>query len=157
MRVIDQDGKQIGIMTSQDALKKAEESGLDLVEIVPQAMPPVCKIIDFGKFRYQQTKKEKESRKAQHQAKLKEIKMKPNIDDHDFMVKVRQARGFIEKGDKVKVTCQFRGREMAHTKVGMNLVQRFCQELVGMAHVEAEPKFMGRILAATLAPIAKRS
>jgi len=134
----------------------AEDAGLDLVEIAPTAAPPVCKIIDYGKFRYQQTKKEKESRKAQHQAKLKEVKFKPNIDDHDFFVKVKQAKGFIEKGDKVKVSCFFRGREIAHPEIGRAVVERFCKELAEVASVEAPPKLMGKTLAAVLSPSSKK-
>ena len=157
LRLIDAQGEQAGIVSLNDAMKSAEEAGLDLVEIAPNAVPPVCKIIDYGKFRYQQTKKEKESKKAQHQSKLKEVKMKPNIDDHDFFVKVRRARGFIEKGDKVRVTCMFRGREMAHTSVGKAVIDRFCTELVDIANVEAKPKMMGRMLSLVLAPMRKKT
>jgi len=157
VRVIDEQGKQAGVMIPSEALRLAEKAGLDLVEIAPNAEPPVCKIIDFGKFRYQQTKKDKESKKSQHQAKLKEVKMKPNIDTHDFMVKVKRARKFLEKGDKVRVTCQFRGREMAHPEVGKAVVDRFCKEIEDIANVEAKPKMMGRMLTMVLAPTAKKS
>ena len=143
-------------MTPQDALRLAEGQELDLVEIAPNAVPPVCKIIDYGKFRYQQAKKEKESKKAQHQARLKEVKMKPNIDDHDFKVKLNRARKFIEKGDKVRVTCMFRGREMAHQDVGRAVVNRFCDEIKDIANIEAPPKMVGRFLALVIAPMSKK-
>lgn len=157
MRLIDQEGKQAGIMVLSEAMRHAERAGLDLVEISPNAVPPVCKIIDYGKFKYQQTKKDKENKKGQHQSKLKEVKMKPNIDTHDLMVKVNRARGFLEKGDKVRVTCMFRGREMAHPEVGKAVVEKFCGELGDVANVEAKPKMMGRMLSLVLAPVAKKN
>ena len=113
VRLIGKDGKQIGVVSIADAQSHAQRDGLDLVEISPNAEPPVCKIVDYGKYRYQMTKKERESKKGQHQAKLKEIKIKPNIDEHDLQVKIKRAREFIEKGNKVRVTCMFREREMA--------------------------------------------
>ena len=117
MRVIDKDGGQVGVLTLAEALAKAESVGLDLVEIAPSAEPPVCKIIDFGKYRYQLTKKEKEQKKSQHQVKVKEIKIKPNTDEHDLMTKIKHAKEFIAKGNKVRLTCIFRGREMLHTEL----------------------------------------
>lgn len=134
----------------------SDAEGLDLVEIVPGSNPPVCKIMNFGKFRYDQTKREKESKKAQHQVKVKEIKLKPNTDDHDLETKIRHAKEFVSKGNKVKVTCTFRGREMAHPEIGEKLVQRFCASLEEMAMVESPPKMMGRMLIAVLAPGAKK-
>lgn len=156
VRLIDKDGEQIGIVSTSEALKKAEESELDLVEISPKAHPPVCKIIDYGKFRYQQTKKEREAKKANVQGKLKEVKLKPNIDEHDFQVKLRRARDFVEKGNKVRVTCTFRGREMAHTEVGFKVIQRFATDLEDLAHAEARPKLMGRNLSMVLSPTSKK-
>lgn len=155
VRVVTEDGELLGVMTPREAMMKAEEIGLDLVEIAPNAKPPVCKIIDYGKFRYHQTKKEKESRKAQHQVKVKEIKIKPNIDIHDFQTKVKHAREFIVKGNKVRITCMFRGREMLHLDLGEKVVQRFCDELADVA--AAEPfKQLGRSLTTTLSPVGKK-
>ncbi|GAB4193173.1 MAG: translation initiation factor IF-3 [Simkaniaceae bacterium] len=156
IRVISETGEQVGIMSPREALEKAESVGLDLVEIAPNANPPVCKIIDYGKFRYQQTKKEKESKKSQHQVKVKEIKIKPNIDEHDFQVKVRRAREFIEKGNKVRLTCMFRGREMLHQEIGEKILQRFCTELEDIAAPEAPLKKLGRNLSLVIAPGSKK-
>ena len=152
VRVIDQDGKQVGILTVRDALAQAERVGLDLVEISPNARPPVCKIIDYGKFKYQQTKKEKESKKAQHQIKVKEIKVKPNIDKHDLQTKIKRAREFLEKGNKVKVTCMFRGREMLHIDVGETVIKQICVELEDISQREAPLQRYGRTLTTVLAP-----
>ncbi len=132
----------------------AEEAGMDLVEIVPDAKPPDCKIIDYGKFRYDQTKREKESKKSRHVIKVKEIKLKPNIGTHDFETKLGHARKFIGEGNKVKVTCSFRGREMAHTELGEQLVKKFCDELSDIASSEAPLKRMGRFMHVVLAPSA---
>lgn len=156
VRVIDSEGNQLGILGILEAIHIAETAGLDLVEIAPTAAPPVCKIIDYGKFRYQQTKKERESKKAQHQSKLKEIKMKPNIDDHDFHVKLKKARGFIEDGDKVKVTCVFRGREILHSEIGQSVVSRFCEGLQDIASAESPAKMFGKSLSLVLAPTGKK-
>lgn len=156
VRVISHTGEQIGVISLQEALAKAEEEGLDLVEIVPGSNPPVCKIINFGKFRYDQTKREKESKKAQHQVKVKEIKFKPNTDDHDVETKLRHARDFLDKGNKVKVTCTFRGREMAHTEIGEKLMQKFCLSLEDVAMVESPLKLMGRMMIVVLAPGIKK-
>lgn len=156
VRVIDQDGGQLGVLTLQEALAKAELAGLDLVEIAPNAEPPVCKIIDFGKYRYQLTKKEKEQKKSQHQVKVKEIKIKPNTDAHDLMVKVKHAREFVAKGNKVRLTCVFRGREMLHPEFGHRVVQKICEDLSDVATPEAPAKMMGRNLSVVLAPGAKK-
>lgn len=157
VRVIDKDGKQVGILTIQQAMALAQESNLDLVEISPNANPPVCKIIDYGKFRYQQTKKEREQKKTQHQVKVKEIKVKPNTDEHDLNFKLKHAREFIEKGNMVRVTCMFRGREMAHPEVGRRIVQRIIDELSDIATPDTYPKQMGRSLSVTLMPGVKKS
>jgi len=156
VRVISQTGEQIGVLALYEALAMAEQDGLDLVEISPGASPPVCKIINYGKFRYDQTKREKESKKAQHQVKIKEVKLKPNIDDNDFQTKMRHARDFVTKGNKVKVSCVFRGREMAHPEIGQRLVDQFCEDLADIATVEAPAKMFGRMLTAVLAPGMKK-
>lgn len=152
VRVIGSDGSQVGVLLIKEALLKAQEEHLDLVEIAPNAQPPVCKIIDYGKFRYDQTKKEKESKKAQHQVRVKEVKLKPNIDEHDLQTKLKQARQFLEKGNKVKITCMFRGREMAHPELGEKIVKDFCKGLEDVALVEAPPKLLGKNLIGVVAP-----
>jgi translation initiation factor IF-3 len=156
LRVITENGEQLGILTFREALAKAEEMGLDLVEIAPTAKPPVAKIIDYGKLRYSLAKKEKESKKAQVVIKVKEVKLKPNIDTHDFQTKVKHAREFISKGNKVKVTIMFRGREMLHLDLGQKVVGEFCNELSDIAVVEAPPKLMGRTMTTVLSPSGKK-
>lgn len=156
VRVIDRDGNQLGVLTLMDAIGRAEQVGLDLVEIAPTADPPVCKIIDFGKYRYQQTKKEKESKKSQHQVKVKEIKVKPSTDEHDLQTKLRHAREFIAKGNKVKITCMFRGREMAHPEFGERVVQKLCDDMADIATPESPAKMFGKALTVVLAPGAKK-
>ncbi len=156
MRVIDKDGEQLGILLTPEAISKAELSGLDLVEIAPNAEPPVCKIIDYGKYRYQVTKKEKESKKSQHQVKVKEIKIKPTTDEHDVHVKAKHAREFITKGNKVRVTCVFRGRELQHPQIGRKAVEKFCEDLSDIATPESEARLMGRNLSTVLAPGGKK-
>ena len=156
VRVIDRDGNQLGVLTLMDAIHRAEQVGLDLVEIAPTADPPVCKIIDFGKYRYQQTKKEKESKKSQHQVKVKEVKVKPNTDDHDLHTKLRHAREFITEGNKVKITCMFRGREMAHPEFGERIVQKLCEDMADIATPESPAKMFGKSLTVVLAPGAKK-
>jgi translation initiation factor IF-3 len=157
VRVIDSDGGQLGVLNTEDAMRRAEEKGLDLVEIVEKSQPPVCKIIDYGKYRYDQTKREKEHKKSQHQIKVKEIKMKPNIDIHDFDFKVKRSKEFIEKGNKVKVTCTFRGRELAHPEIGMALVKKVREQLKEVSMVESDPKMIGRSIIMVLMPIPKKS
>lgn len=156
VRVIDKDGSQLGILALADAISRAEQSGLDLVEIAPNAEPPVCKIIDYGKYRYQVTKKEKESKKSQHQVKVKEIKIKPTTDQHDIQVKVKHAREFISKGNKVRLTCVFRGRELMHPEVGHKAVQKICEDLADIATAESDAKLLGRNLSVVLAPGGKK-
>lgn len=156
VRLIDENGEQVGVVPTFEAQKRADDANLDLVEVVPTSTPPVCKILDYGKYRYDQTKREKESKKSQHQIKIKEVKLKPNIDDNDLLVKARQARDFLSKGNKVKVSCMFRGREMVHAQRGQALVQRFCDELADISTLEAPLKLMGRILQAVLAPGARK-
>ena len=156
MRVIDKDGSQLGVLTVQEAMAKAELAGLDLVEIAPNAEPPVCKIIDYGKYRYQVTKKDKEGKKSQHQVKVKEIKIKPVTDEHDIQIKIKHAREFIAKGNKVRVTCSFRGRELAHPEIGHKAVRGICEALADIATPEAEARLMGKTLSTVLAPGAKK-
>lgn len=156
MRLISPEGEQVGVVTIQEALEQATDYGLDLVEIAPNAVPPVCKIIDYGKFRYDQTKREKESKKSQHQIKVKEIKIKPNINEHDLQTKIRHAREFVSKGNKVKVTCMFRGREMAHPEIGQKVVKQFCDEIEDIAAPESPMKMFGRFLTVVLAPAAQK-
>ncbi|NGX43358.1 MAG: Translation initiation factor IF-3 [Chlamydiae bacterium] len=156
VRVISSSGEQIGILSLQEALQRAEDEGIDLVEVVPGASPPVCKIIDYGKFRYDQTKREKESKKASHVIKVKEVKMKPNINEHDLQTKLKRAREFLLKGNKVKLTCMFRGREMAHPEIGENLVRKVIDELEDVATSESPLKRFGRFLTVVLAPSVKK-
>lgn len=156
VRVISQTGEQVGVLALYEALARAEEEGLDLVEISPGANPPVCKIMNYGKFRYDQTKREKESKKAQHQIKVKEIKLKPNIGTHDLGIKQEHAREFLIKGNKVKITCMFRGREAAHPEIGEKLMQKLCDDLEDVATPEAPLKMFGRSLIVVLAPGAKK-
>jgi translation initiation factor IF-3 len=154
--VISEKGEQIGVLTLREAIAMAEEAGLDLVEIAPNAKPPVAKIIDYGKFRYHQQKKEKDGKKSQVQIKVKEIKLKPNIDTHDFVTKLKHAREFILKGNKVRLTIVFRGREMLHRGLGEKVVNEFCHELADIALVEAAPKLMGRMMTTILVPSGKK-
>ncbi|MGP1394580.1 MAG: translation initiation factor IF-3 [Inquilinaceae bacterium] len=152
VRVVGADGEMLGVMTRDQAMAAADEAGLDLVEISPNADPPVCKILDYGKFKFEAQKKRNEARKKQKVIDVKEIKLRPNIDDHDYEVKMRSARRFIEDGDKVKVTLRFRGREMAHQELGMNVLVRVREELDEMAKVEQMPKMEGRQMIMVLAP-----
>lgn len=152
VRLISHTGEQVGVVSLHEALEMAEQQGLDLVEIVPGSNPPVCKIMNFGKFRYDQSKREKESRKASHQIKVKEIKLKPNIDVHDLETKMRHAREFLIGGNKVKITCLFRGREVMRPEHGEKVVREMCQHLEDISTIESPPKLMGRMLLAVLAP-----
>ncbi|MBI5272897.1 MAG: translation initiation factor IF-3 [Chlamydiia bacterium] len=156
LRVISESGEQLGILSLRDALAMAETAGLDLVEIAPTAKPPVAKIIDYGKFRYHQQKKEKDSKKAQVQIKIKEIKLKPNIDTHDFQTKVKHARDFLLEGNKVRISIMFRGREMLHIDLGQKVVRDFCEHVADLSTVEAPPKMMGRTITTVLAPSGKK-
>ncbi len=157
IRVISHSGDQLGVMTVIEALRQAQDAGLDLVEISPNAKPPVCKIVDYGKLRYAQAKKERESKKAQHQVKLKEIKVKPNIDTHDFNTKAKRARDFLLKGNKVRVTCSFRGREMLHMDLGYDVVEKLRLLLDDIATTEAPTKQVGRTITTVLAPGSKKN
>jgi translation initiation factor IF-3 len=143
--------EQLGVMRLDEAIRRARGMGLDLVEIAPNAQPPVCRIIDFGKFRYDLAKQEKE--KKHTVSKVKEVKFRVNIDDHDYLTKIRHAEDFLDKGNKVKIHLQFRGREMAHKDLGLLVVQRVRDDLAGMAHVDMEPKLVGRAIGMTLSPL----
>ncbi|HWM25627.1 MAG TPA: translation initiation factor IF-3 [Chthoniobacterales bacterium] len=143
--------EQLGVMKLSDALRKAQSLGLDLVEVAPTANPPVCKIVDFGKFRYDISKQEKDKKTSG--TKLKEIKFRVNIDDHDYLTKIRHGEGFLDKGNKVRVQLQFRGREMAHQEFGMQLMEKVRDDLAGMSQVEMEPKIAGRNVTMTLSPL----
>lgn len=152
VRLVDSDGSQLGIMSSKDALAAAAQKGLDLVKIAPQANPPVCRIMDYGKFRFEQAKKEKEARKNQRIVDVKEIRFSPGIDVHDFQVKLGHALRFLKDGDKVKVTVRFRGRELAHTSIGNELLARFAESCAEFGTVEKTPKLEGRQMLMFLTP-----
>lgn len=144
-------GEQLGVMKLSDAIRRAQELGLDLVEIAANANPPVCRIVDFGKFKYEASKQEKEKKNSG--SKLKEIKFRVNIDEHDYVTKLRHAEEFLDKGNKVRVQLQFRGREMAHQELGMALMTRVKSDLATMAQVEMDAKLMGKSVTMTLAPL----
>ena len=144
VRLIGPDGAQLGIVSAREAMAKAQEAGLDLVKIAPQAKPPVCKIIDYGKYRYEMARKEKEARKKQKVVELKEIRLSPNIDSNDLNTKMNAAKKFLSKGDKVKITLRFRGREMAHMNASKHILDDFAESLADVAVVEKAPKVEGR-------------
>ena len=152
VRVIGDDGEQLGVMSAADAQKLAYEKDLDLVKIAPNATPPVCKIMDYGKFRFEQMKKEKEAKKNQHVMEIKEVRMSPNIDTNDFNVKLKNAQKFLKEGNRVKVTVRFRGREMAHTSIGETLLKQFGEQCAEVATVEKNPKLDGRHMTMFLSP-----
>lgn len=152
VRVIDENGENLGVMYTREAIEQAAEVGLDLVEISPNADPPVAKFLDVGKFRYEAQKKANAARKSQKTQEIKEIKMRPNIDDHDYDVKMRSIQKFIGEGDKVKVTLRFRGRELAHGQLGMKLLQRVQEDMAEEAKVEQYPRMEGRQMLMVLAP-----
>ena len=152
IQLIDATGENVGVVDIEDALARASEAGLDLVEISPNTDPPVCKILDYGKYKYQAQKKAAEARKTQRTVEIKEIKMRPNIDTHDYDVKMRSMNRFFEEGDKVKVTLRFRGREMAHQELGMQLLNKVKDDTTEIAKVESEPRLEGRQMVMVLAP-----
>jgi translation initiation factor IF-3 len=152
IQLIDGTGENIGVVPIADGLARAAEAGLDLVEIAPNSEPPVCKILDYGKYKYQAQKKAAEARKKQRTVEIKEIKMRPNIDIHDYEVKMRSIVRFFEEGDKVKVTLRFRGREMAHMELGTRLLERVKHDTLELAKVESEPRLEGRQMVMVLAP-----
>ena len=152
IRLIGDDGAQLGIMSSADALRIADEKGLDLVKISPQAVPPVCKLMNYGKFKFEQGKREKEARKNQHVVEIKEVRMSPGIDIGDFNTKLRNAQKFIADGNRVKVSVRFRGRERAHTEIGRDLLTKFAEQGAETATLEKSPKLEGRMMSIFLAP-----
>src|SRR3954452_3213800 len=152
VQLIDQDGQNRGVIPFFDALKIAEDAGLDLVEIAPNSEPPVCKLLDYGRFRFLEQKKQAEARKKQKTVEVKEIKLRPGIDKHDYDVKMKAVQRFFEEGDKVKVTLRFRGREMAHQDIGLRLLERVNSETAEIAKVESEPMLEGRQMIMILAP-----
>ena len=144
VRLVAEDGEQLGIMSARDALEKAMDQGLDLVKISPTANPPVCKLMDYGKFKFEQQKRDKEARKNQHVVEIKEVRMSPGIDVNDFNVKLRNAQKFLSEGDRVKVTVRFRGREMARTSIGRDLLLKFAEQCAEVATLDKDPKLDGR-------------
>ena len=155
IRLIGADGENVGVVHPAKGIQLAEDAGLDLVEISPNAKPPVCKIMDFGKFKYEQQKRESEARKKQKVIEVKEVKFRPNTDTHDYDVKMRNVFKFLEKGDKVKVTLRFRGREMAHTNLGRELLERVAEDVKDIGKVESMPKMEGRQMVMMIGPIPK--
>ncbi len=152
MRVITGEGEQLGILPISEALRIAAERELDLVEVAPEAVPPVCRIMDFGKYKYQQSRRAKDARKKQTIIQVKEVKMGPKTDEHDYQFKARHVRRFLQDGNKAKVTIRFRGREMAHTELGRKLLDRMSQDLADLATIESFPKLEGRNLVMILTP-----
>ena len=152
MRCVGPEGDMLGVLSLNEALAQAEQLGLDLVEVSPNADPPVCKILDFGKFKYEAQKKKNEAKKKQKVIEVKEIKMRPNIDDHDYQTKMRSVNRFLEEGDKVKLTMRFRGREMAHQEIGLNVLKRVQDDLGELAKIEAHPRLEGRQMVMVVAP-----
>jgi len=155
VRVIGDDGSQIGILTTREAIAMAQAKGLDLVEVAPTARPPVCKIMDYGKFKYESNRAAKAAKKKQHQMQLKEVKMRPKIEDHDYDFKVKHARTFLEQRDKVKFTVTFRGRELAHPEAGMRLLERVIKDLDGIGVVEIPIRMEGRSMVLLMVPKAQ--
>ncbi len=152
IRVVDADGEMVGILSVEEGIDLAYEAGLDLVEISPNAEPPVCKVLDYGKYKYEEQKRKNEARKKQKTIDVKEIKMRPGIDEHDYQVKLRSMLRFLEDGDKVKVTIRFRGRELVHNELGMKVLDRVRDETEELAKVEAFPRLEGRMMTMVLAP-----
>ena len=151
VRVLGLEGEQLGVMPTKDAMKLAEDAGVDLIKIAPTAKPPVCRIMDYGKYRYEQSRREKEAKKKQRVIEIKEVRLSPNIDDNDLNTKANMARKFLEKGDKVKVTLRFRGRELAHTANGKAILDQFAETLSDIAVIEKPAKFEGRSMIMFLA------
>jgi len=152
VRLIGSDGEQLGIMSADEALKIADEHGVDLVKISPQAVPPVCKLMDYGKYKFEQGKREKEAKKNQHVVEIKEIRMSPGIDIGDFNTKLKNAQKFIADGNRVKVSVRFRGREMAHTEIGRDLLERFAEQCAEVATMDKAAKLEGRNMSMFLSP-----
>ncbi|MBF0706293.1 MULTISPECIES: translation initiation factor IF-3 [Bacillales] len=156
VRLVGADGNQIGVKSKTEALDMARNANLDLVMVAPNAKPPVCRIMDYGKFRYEQQKKEKEARKKQKIITVKEVRLSPNIEEHDFNTKLRNARKFLEKGDKVKASIRFRGRMITHSDIGKKVLEHLAEDCKDIATVESKPKMEGRSMFLILAPIAEK-
>lgn len=156
VRLISAEGEALGVITTSQALEMAEQQQLDLVEVSPNATPPVCRIMDYGKFKYQQSKKQQEARKKQVHVEVKEIKLRPKTDDHDLMFKVKHVRRFLEEGNKAKVTLVFRGREITHMDIGRAVIERFAAELADIALIESQPRVDGRSMYMIVAPKVKK-
>jgi translation initiation factor IF-3 len=156
VRLIDEEGTQVGVIPTFEALQMARDRGLDLVEVAPNATPPVCRLMDYGKFRYEQSRKERESRKNQHVIELKEVRIRPKIDDHDLATKGRQAAKFLDAGDKVKLTVLFRGREMAHPDIGRGLLDQLAEQLRPHGTVESQPRMEGRTMTMFINPLKQK-
>jgi translation initiation factor IF-3 len=152
VQLIDETGQNRGVVSFLDALRAAEDAGLDLVEIAPNSTPPVCKLLDYGRFRFNEQKKQAEARKKQKTVEVKEVKLRPGIDDHDYDVKMKAMKGFFEDGNKVKITLRFRGREMAHQDIGLRVLDRVRADTATLAKVESEPNMEGRQVVMVLAP-----
>jgi translation initiation factor IF-3 len=152
VRLIDDEGNQLGIVPTRQAMEIARERGLDLVEVAPNAIPPVCRLMDYGKYRYEQSRRDREARKNQKTTDLKEVRIKPKIDEHDLQTKSRQALRFLEEGDKVKLTVMFRGREMAHPEIGRDLLRQLAEQVGTMAIIEQDPRLEGRNMTMLLSP-----
>lgn len=156
VRLIGPEGEQLGLFITSEAIKRAETEGLDLVEVSPQARPPVCKIMDYGKYKYETAKRKSEAKKKQQVVHLKEIKMRPSTDEHDFQTKMKHIKRFLEDGDRVKITIRFRGREMAHKELGRERMDRVAEELREIAEVFQHPKMEGRMMNMLIQPIKKK-
>jgi translation initiation factor IF-3 len=146
VRVVGEEGEQLGVMSTPDALKRAEEAGLDLVEVAPGAVPPVCRIIDYSKYKYEQEKREKEARKKQKIVHIKEIRLGPKIGEHDYLFKLRNLEDFLKRGDKVKITMMFKGREMAHVDLGRKILDRLASDISAVGEIEESPRLEGRFI-----------
>ena len=156
MRLIDDEGNQVGVIATRDALEMARERGLDLVEVAPNASPPVCRLMDYGKFRFEQSKKERDSRKNQHVIKLKEVRVEPKIGGHDLVTKGRAAQRFLDAGDKVKINVLFRGRSITHPELGKELLDKLAAQLEGSGVIEQAPRMEGRNMTMTMAPVRQK-
>ncbi|MEX0843435.1 MAG: translation initiation factor IF-3 [Gemmatimonadota bacterium] len=152
IRLIDADGEQVGIVALDDAKQRAVDAGLDLVEVAADARPPVCRLMDYGKYKYEEARKAREARKKQHTVQIKEVKYRPGIEDHDYEFKTRHVRRFLEEGDKVKVTMMFRGRQMSHPKLGLDVLERVVEAVEDIGKIESQPVREGRTMIMVLAP-----
>ncbi len=153
MRLIDAEGEQVGIVALDDAKARAQQAGLDLVEVAPGARPPVCRLMDYGKFKYEEARKARDARKKQHTVQIKEVKYRPGIEDHDYEFKTRHVRRFLEDGDRVKVTMMFRGRQMAHPELGVEVLERVAEAVADLGKIEGQPTREGRTMIMMLAPL----